>query len=135
MKVFVYLDNLLTNDGKYYKDIERILNEDNKVNLALQAIMNGKRVSRWKATSAASRPPPRPARPGARELKAANTLAVFTRADGGHVLIPKNTVKGVKEMSLITTASALFDLKLPLWALLIVQLDKDGTRPMSYVNW
>ncbi|GBP70364.1 hypothetical protein EVAR_51687_1 [Eumeta japonica] len=45
VKEFIYLVSLLTNDGKYNKDIERRVNTGNNVNGALLDIMNSKSVS------------------------------------------------------------------------------------------
>ncbi|GBP83639.1 hypothetical protein EVAR_60338_1 [Eumeta japonica] len=46
VKEFVYLGSLFTNYGKHDNDIERKVNEGNKVNGALLTIMNSKCVSR-----------------------------------------------------------------------------------------
>ncbi|GBP68861.1 Neuronal acetylcholine receptor subunit alpha-3 [Eumeta japonica] len=45
VKGFVYLGSLFANDGKHDRDIERRVNEGNKLNEALFAIMNRKSVS------------------------------------------------------------------------------------------
>ncbi|GBP38528.1 hypothetical protein EVAR_95430_1 [Eumeta japonica] len=46
VKKFLYLGSLFTNDGKHDRDIERKVNARNKVNGALQDIMNSKSVLR-----------------------------------------------------------------------------------------